>query len=309
MRIGTKTCLRLTALRFWRLQFCDYRTIKLTQNWVCFTNPCINLHQSPCSALRHSWIPSQGPWTYRHAAGRFPPLYEHWFCFSGETSRLGLFSADVHYNENRLSVCWRHVQRMRTVPIRNTATLLKALPETIGHTCLLKVDKTCMNIFCILKICPKFYGEWIFCLWCYGQNENRTGFLQIWFNYLVASFSRHMTYIVFLLLCGDDQPSLPIFRCPSWKPHHLKHTSKNQETSYLIKAWAFQFKFRRNLQPVVCLRGGERGTCLGPLILGSPLEVLRAYIFLTFGEKFIIHSSQSKSQVSTLLSRAPLQKL
>ena len=27
--------------------------------------------------------------------------------------------------------------------------------------------------------------------------------------------------------------------------------------------------------PVVCLRGGERGTCLGPPFLGAPLEVLR----------------------------------
>jgi len=46
-----------------------------------------------------------------------------------------------------------------------------------------------------------------------------------------------------------------------------------------------------------------------PFFLGPPLEVLRTYIFLTFGEKLIIHSSQSRSQVSTLLSRAPLQKL
>jgi len=29
-------------------------------------------------------------------------------------------------------------------------------------------------------------------------------------------------------------------------------------------------------QQAVCLRGGERGTCLGPPFLGSPLEVFRA---------------------------------
>ena len=29
-------------------------------------------------------------------------------------------------------------------------------------------------------------------------------------------------------------------------------------------------------RPVVCLRGGERGTCLGPPLVGGPLEVLRA---------------------------------
>jgi len=27
----------------WKLPFCDHRAIKLTQNCVCFTNPCINL--------------------------------------------------------------------------------------------------------------------------------------------------------------------------------------------------------------------------------------------------------------------------
>jgi len=28
--------------------------------------------------------------------------------------------------------------------------------------------------------------------------------------------------------------------------------------------------------PVVCLRGGERGTCLGPSFLGAPFQVLQA---------------------------------
>ena len=42
-----------------------------------------------------------------------------------------------------------------------------------------------------------------------------------------------------------------------------------------------------------------------PPFLGPPLEVLRAYIFLTFGEKFSIHSSQTRSQVSSLFSSAP----
>jgi len=42
------------------------------------------------------------------------------------------------------------------------------------------------------------------------------------------------------------------------------------------------------VEPVVCLREGERGTCLG-----SPIPPLRCYahkIFLIFGEKRIIYS-------------------
>jgi len=27
----------------WKLLLCEHRTLTLTQNWVCFTNPCINL--------------------------------------------------------------------------------------------------------------------------------------------------------------------------------------------------------------------------------------------------------------------------
>ena len=42
--------------------------------------------------------------------------------------------------------------------------------------------------------------------------------------------------------------------------------------------------------PVVCLRGGEWGTCLGHPLFGSTLDVLRVQIFLIFGEKPIIHS-------------------
>jgi len=65
-------------------------------------------------------------------------------------------------------------------------------------------------------------------------------------------------------------------------------------------------------QTVVCLRGGERGTCLGHPLFGSPLEVLRAQIFRFFDAKLTIHSYnvlKSRSQVSTLLSKGPLQKL
>jgi len=62
---------------------------------------------------------------------------------------------------------------------------------------------------------------------------------------------------------------------------------------------------RWNSRPVVCLSGGERGTCLGPSIFGGPLEVLHAQFFLIFDEK-LIHSYnvlQSRSKVSTLLSK------
>ena len=62
----------------------------------------------------------------------------------------------------------------------------------------------------------------------------------------------------------------------------------------------------------MCLKRGERGTCLGPTLLGAPLEVSYAQIFLIFDEKLLIHSynvPQSRSQVSTLLSKGPLQKL
>ena len=62
---------------------------------------------------------------------------------------------------------------------------------------------------------------------------------------------------------------------------------------------------------MVCLRGGEQGSCLGPHFF-APLEVIHAYIFLIFYEKLLIHSYnvlQSRSEVSALLSKGPLQKL
>ena len=65
-----------------------------------------------------------------------------------------------------------------------------------------------------------------------------------------------------------------------------------------------------NLGAVVCLWGGERGTCLGPFF-GTP-EVLRAKNFLVSGEKRIIHSynvRQSRSKAVTLHSKASSQKL
>jgi len=33
---------------------------------------------------------------------------------------------------------------------------------------------------------------------------------------------------------------------------------------------------KEHLGAVVCLRGGERSTCLGPPLFGGPLEVIRA---------------------------------
>jgi len=39
------------------------------------------------------------------------------------------------------------------------------------------------------------------------------------------------------------------------------------------------------LDPVLSLKGGERGTCLGPPFIGDPLEVFRSQIFIIFGEK------------------------
>jgi len=41
---------------------------------------------------------------------------------------------------------------------------------------------------------------------------------------------------------------------------------------------------------VVFLRGSELGICLGPPLLGSPLEVFRMKIVLMFGGKHIINS-------------------
>jgi len=42
--------------------------------------------------------------------------------------------------------------------------------------------------------------------------------------------------------------------------------------------------------PVVCLRGGKRGTCLRPPLFRALLEVCNTYIFLIFGVKHIIDS-------------------
>jgi len=40
----------------------------------------------------------------------------------------------------------------------------------------------------------------------------------------------------------------------------------------------------------MCLRGSEEGVCLGRPLLGTPLELFRAYIFLMFGEKLTSRS-------------------
>jgi len=49
-----------------------------------------------------------------------------------------------------------------------------------------------------------------------------------------------------------------------------------------------KFQVIRQPYSVVCLKGGERGTFLGPPLLGPPSGVPRI-IFFIFGEKRIIH--------------------
>ena len=61
----------------WKLPFCDYRPIKLTQNCVSFTNPCINL-LPPLLNTTHRYLnfSTLGTWTS-------PPHLPHtlpWFC-------------------------------------------------------------------------------------------------------------------------------------------------------------------------------------------------------------------------------------
>ena len=73
---------KLTALRCLKAPFCDHRAIKLTQNCVCFTNPCINFHVQ--------------------SLGNTTPTPRH-FNFSPCCSVLPL----THVAENRLSACWR----------------------------------------------------------------------------------------------------------------------------------------------------------------------------------------------------------
>jgi len=51
------------------------------------------------------------------------------------------------------------------------------------------------------------------------------------------------------------------------------------------------------VHPVVCLRGGERGPCLGPPFFGAPLRCYTHKFSLLLVKKLIIHSSQRRSKL------------
>ena len=70
---------------------------------------------------------------------------------------------------------------------------------------------------------------------------------------------------------------------------------------------------KKNSQPVVCLRGGERGTCLGPPLFGG--HPLRYYahkfsLFLVKDELFThVMCYKANHEQVFCFQRAPLQKL
>ena len=76
----------------WKLPFCDHRAIKLTQNYVCFTNPCINLLVP--SSVTHE----NHHWSLKTCCSVLPlPCNVHCLEFmERHNTYLGLFSADVY---------------------------------------------------------------------------------------------------------------------------------------------------------------------------------------------------------------------
>jgi len=94
---------------FSSLQLCDHRTMKFTQNYICFTNPCINLLVlSSVTREYHPKILELFGLLQCIAVYVLPP--PNWIF--GEREYLGDFSAGFHSclaarHLKRLRACWR----------------------------------------------------------------------------------------------------------------------------------------------------------------------------------------------------------
>jgi len=86
----------------------------------------------------------------------------------------------------------------------------------------------------------------------------------------------------------------------AWAPHNCDWT---------VTLHVITNKYLEQLCPVICLRGGERGTCLGPPLFGGPPRgVSRVNLPYFLAKKLIIHSYnilQSRTQENLLLSKGP----
>ena len=76
----------------WKLPFCHYRAINLTQSWVCFTYRF--LYEFVYIVFRDLWIPPQGTWNSSPAAFVLPLTYiAQWVGFlERHNTYLGVFS-------------------------------------------------------------------------------------------------------------------------------------------------------------------------------------------------------------------------
>ena len=91
----------------WKLPFCDHRAIKLTQNWLYFTNPCINFHVQSLVNTTPRYLNFS---TCCSVLSFICRIHRLGFLERRSTSvflLLIFIPAWSHAAENRSSACWR----------------------------------------------------------------------------------------------------------------------------------------------------------------------------------------------------------
>jgi len=103
--------------------------------------------------------------------------------------------------------------------------------------CFLTVDKTCVDIFCILlKFLEDLLESENLVYMCHSQDETALGILELWFNYFAASFFKALG--IYFFKC---------FRCTSTAPWSRCHcecettifTSFNILFQVVVHLWVF----------------------------------------------------------------------
>jgi len=116
-RNGTKIDWKTRLCGLWKLPFCDHGTIKLTENCICFTNRCVNLHFLPSVTHEHHpevlelldllhcrlFAACTGLGFWRKI---IPRSFQRWF------------SLPLGHPQLETGTCWDPVQRMKAVPNR-----------------------------------------------------------------------------------------------------------------------------------------------------------------------------------------------
>jgi len=210
VRIGAKTDFKLIALRCLKTPVCDHRAIKLTQNYVCFFNTCINL-LAPSSVTRkyHPKVLELLDLLQLSAAS----LQRTLAWVSGEKQYLGLFG--VIFPSRLIARSWKSIKCMSKTLLRKCKQdQILRKKQTIDSAAsnsdtLVGVQHPQWTVVILLRRHwlpsrntvtwrPVTGGRWLripvtlrkafpegiwrrvkICLVCYGQDENHTGYILV----------------------------------------------------------------------------------------------------------------------------------